>query len=585
MSDDRPTDDSPADIPPGDAPAADDARPADADRETVGEAAAEEAESAGPSAATPRIEGPQKLNALTVPYQIAQQGISIVVAIFIFGGGGVSALFGSGRSLLAIGAVVAIVLGIAAFVGYFVARYRRFEYELTADTFDIRSGVLSRRVREIPLRRIQNVDISQNVVQRVLGIAEVDLETAGGGGTEAQLQYVGVDDAERLQSEISRLSRAAKAEEGETTATDEERFETVFSITDRELGILALISVDLRLASFLFFGASIFAPSAVSMAQPDNWWEYGFGLDSLVGAFLGPLAALAAVAALAVASGVLNAARYYGFRLDRGDEELRYERGLLQKFRGTIPLSKVQTLTLEENVLARALGYGALTIETAGYTPTSGESNGSQSAIPVAERDRVVSLARSLEPFDDSGLERPPKRARLRYGFRYAIGLAVVVALLYAGTAFTDFRLYWYVPLVAVPLVPVAAHYKWKNRGYALGDEHVITRNGFWVRRQKVVPYHRVQTVFSSQTVFQRRRDLATVTVDTAGSQSLTGQDAKAVDIDAGRAEEIREEVSDELYGALARRRREGRGRGSGPDSGPDTRPDGPGPGGTPADD
>jgi putative membrane protein len=89
----------------------------------------------------------------------------------------------------------------------------------------------------------------------------------------------------------------------------------------------------------------------------------------------------------------------------------------------------------------------------------------------------------------------------------------------------------------------------------------VVTRNGFWVRRQKVVPYHRVQTVFSSQTIFQRRRDLATVTVDTAGSQSLIGQDAEAVDIDAERAEAIRERVSDELYGALARRRREGRSR------------------------
>ncbi|QLH78857.1 PH domain-containing protein [Halosimplex rubrum] len=561
---DPPTGDGPpADGPPADGPPADDPRTDGTERETVGAAAAEESEAAGPSPAAPRIEGPQQLNVLTVPYQIAQQGISIVIAIFVFGGGGVSALFGSGQSLLAIGAIVAIVLGIVAFVGYFVARYRRFEYELTADTFDIRSGVLSRRTREIPLRRIQNVDISQNVVQRALGIAEVGLETAGGGGTEAQLRYVTVDDAEALQSEISRLSRVAKAEDGETTATDEERFETVFSITERELGVLALISVDLRIASFLFFGASIFAPSAASMAQPDSWWEYGFGLDSLVGAFLGPLAALGAIAALALVSGVLNAARYYGFRLDRGEEELRYERGLLQKFRGTIPLSKVQTLTLEENVLARALGYAALTIETAGYTPTGGESNGSQSAIPVAERDRVVSLARSLEAFEDDHLERPPKRARLRYGFRYAIGLAILVALLYGGTVLSTFQLYWYVPLAAVPLVPVAAHYKWKNRGYALGEEHVVTRNGFWVRRQKVVPYHRVQTVFSSQTVFQRRRDLATVTVDTAGSQSITGQDAKAVDIDAETAERLREEVSDELYGALARRR-QGRER-SGP--------------------
>jgi len=173
---------------------------------------------------TSRIEGAQSLHVLTVPYQLAQQGLSIAVALVVFGVPGVSSLFGSGRSLLAVGATLAVVLGIAAITGYFVARYRRFEYELTPDTFDIRSGVLSRRQREIPLRRIQNVDISQNVVQRLLSVAQVGLETAGGGGTEAQLRYVGVEQAERLQAEISRLSRVAKAGDGEPTVTDKERF-------------------------------------------------------------------------------------------------------------------------------------------------------------------------------------------------------------------------------------------------------------------------------------------------------------------------------------------------------------------------
>ena len=514
---------------------------------------------------SPRIEGPQRLHISSVPYKLAQQGLSIAIALVVFGSGGISSLFESGRTLLAIGVVLAIVVGALALVGYFVAAYRRFEYELTRDTFDIRSGVLSRRKREIPLRRIQNVDISQNIVQRILGIAEVGLETAGGGETEAQLRYVGEDHAEDLQSEISRLSRVADAVDGETTTTDEARFETIFSITERELGILALISVDLRIASFLFFGASVFAPSVVSMNDPQSVWEYGIGLENLVGAVLGPLAAFGAIILLALASGVLNAARYYGFTLDRGEDELRYERGLLQKFRGTIPLSKVQTLTIKENVIARLLGYAALTIETAGYTPSGGSSGGSQSAIPVAERDRVVSLARSLEAFDASGFERPPRRARLRYGIRYTAALAVIVGALYAGTQLTDFRLFWYAPLVAVPLVPVAAHLKWKHIGYALGDDHVVTRNGFWVRKQKVVPYHRVQTVLTNETIFQRRRNLATLVIDTAGSQSITGDDAKAIDIDVSEAESIRERVPDELYESLARRRREGRGPRTGP--------------------
>ena len=517
-----------------------------AEVDTEGEAT--ETDAAGSGTGTSR-----RLHPLTVPYRVLQQGTSIAILLFVVVPG-LSSTVGGGGGLATLGLVVA---GVGLFVGYFVAYYRRFEYELTADTFDIRSGVLSRREREIPLRRIQNVDISQNVVQRALGIAQVGLETAGGGQTEAQLQYVDEGEADRLQSEISRLSRSNGASGDGEAEPDSERFETVFSITPREIGVLGVVSMDFRVASFLFFGASVFAPSAVSAVDDQLF----FGPEGIVGAVLGPLAGLAVVALLALLSGFLNAARYYGFTLDRGGEELRYERGLLQRYRGTIPLSKVQSLTIEENVLARALGYASLTIETAGHTPGSDQSGGSQSAIPLAERDRVTSLARSIESYGIERFQRPPKRARQRYAARYAIALVSLAAVLSLGTRISDYRLYWYAPLAGLLLVPIAAHLKWKHRGYALGDDHVVTRNGFWVRKFKIVPYHRVQTVFSSETIFQRRRDLGTVTIDTAGSQSLVGSDAQAVDIDSEAVEAIRERVPDELYASLARRRRDGRER------------------------
>jgi len=508
-------------------------------------------------------DGPRKLHWLSVPYRMLQQSLGIVFGVFIIGGGGISNLLSSGRTLVAVGTALAIVGGILALVGYFVAYYRRFEYELTPDTFDIRSGVLSRREREIPLRRIQNVDISQNVVQRALGVAEVGLETAGGGGTEAQLRYVSEDEAAGLQSEISRLSRAAKtgaSGAGESVTTDEERFDTVFSITERELGVLALVSMDLRLASVLFLGVSVFAPSLAPSADSG----FVFGAEDLARAVFGPLAGLGTILALALVSGALNAARYYGFTLDRGEDELRYERGLLQRFSGTIPLEKVQTLTIKENVIARAWGYASLYIETAGSAAGSQGSSNSQSAIPLAERERVTELATSLEQADLGSFERPPTRARYRYAARYTIALLALAGLLYAGGRLTEYDLFWYLPLVGLVVVPLAAHLKWKHRGWAIDDDHVVTRNGFWVRQTKVVPLHRVQTVFSSETIFQRRRDLGTVTVDTAGAYSFASGDPQAVDIDAATVAELRGRVADGLHDSLRRRARE---RDSGPTS------------------
>jgi uncharacterized membrane protein YdbT with pleckstrin-like domain len=50
--------------------------------------------------------------------------------------------------------------------------------------------------------------------------------------------------------------------------------------------------------------------------------------------------------------------------------------------------------------------------------------------------------------------------------------------------------------------------------------------------------------------VFQRRRDLATVVADTAGTGS-GGGDARLLDIDDRRAEEVREELARRLQAAL----------------------------------
>jgi putative membrane protein len=514
----------------------------DANPGTDGEQPGERRDShAGQTAPSPGESGGRHLHPLTVPYQLVRSGAGVVAALVFFGAPSLQAVFGSGGGLVAVVGVALVAVGIVA---YAVAWYRRYVYELTPETFDIRSGVLSRREREIPLRRIQNVDISQSVVQRALGLAVVNLETAGGGDTEAELQFVSEAEADRLQADVSRLRRAGPDAQEDAK---QESGATIFSITERELGVLALTSTDFRVVSLLFFGASLFGSQAYSVMDD----AFLASPETVVGALLGPAAGIVVILALGLVSGLINAARYYGFTLTRGEEELRYERGLLQQYSGTIPLSKVQTLTIRENLLARHLGYAALYIETAGHVATSGESGGSQSAIPLAKRDRVKTLARSIEPADIEAFERPPKRARERYAVRYALALLGLASAVYLVTQQFDVRAYWWVPLASLVLVPVAAHLKWKHRGFAVGDDHVVTRNGFWSRRTKVVPYHRVQTTVSTETVFQRRRDLGTVVVDTAGARSFGEDDTTAVDVDVTTANDVRETVADRLYAAL----------------------------------
>ncbi|RDZ46692.1 hypothetical protein C5B91_03215 [Haloferax sp. Atlit-10N] len=489
-----------------------------------------------------------RLSPLSVPYRAVQRSASVVFALAFFAFTGGTAF---GGFLGGLGSVALVGVAVVAIAGYELAYFRRFEYELTPDTLDIRSGVFSRRNREIPYRRIQNVDISRNVAQRLVGIAAVNLETAGGGETEGSLRFVSYEEARRIQSEVARLKRG-----GTDGDAPEPEQELLFELTPRELAIVGALSFDLRLPGLVFvFGSTAFpiVASYVDVPVPaGSVAAAGVGVVAL-----GLLVALVSWAA-GFASAVVN---YYGFRLTRVGDELQYERGLLQRYNGSIPLDKLQTLTVEDNPLKRRFGYATLLVETAGYAPSSDGSNGSgggrgsEAAIPLATRDRVLGLVADLEGVEEPTFEGPPTRIRRRYAVRYSLVLGAATLALYGANRFLPQEIPWFVPLALVPVAVVAGALQWRHRGYALAENHFVTRNGFWKREMRFVPYYRVQTAIERRTIFQRRWRVSTVTADTAGSISLVGGDATAVDIEVDDAAELRETLNDRLREALAARR------------------------------
>jgi putative membrane protein len=525
-----------------------------------------------------------KLHPLSAVTQSLQRGLlAASFAFFVTGIGRVAApdLLGS-FGLMAGLFVLLFVVGVA----YGVAYYYRFEYALTPDTFDVNSGVIGRKEREIPYRRIQNVDVTESIFHRIVGVAVVKIETAGGSETEATLNFVAADEARRLQREIR--DRRARARDGDTPEADVETSDrqatdatgdpaetshadpdavadrlsrqgdlepetTLFELGSAELLVLALTSFQLASVAFLLFGFPIVEDLLVGLFARVT------GIESPVDALTGTpdlaiLVGLLAVAFAAVTmwavSSVVTFLQYYGFTLGRQGDDLVYERGLLQRYSGSIPTDKIQTLTIRENLLMRALGYAGFTVETAGYSPGQSDQ-GPQSAIPLADRERTLALARELEPFDELSFTRPPKRARRRYAVRY--GLVVLgLTLLTVGlsVAVPEFGL-WYLPLALLVVVPPAAHLKWKHRGYCVGDDHFVVRDGFWSQTTRVVPYYRLQTVIRQRTVFQRRLDLAHLTADTATASLLGRTDATAYDIDAAVARDLYELNRERLQASL----------------------------------
>ncbi|MFB6110615.1 MAG: PH domain-containing protein [Halodesulfurarchaeum sp.] len=482
-----------------------------------------------------------KLHPLTVPVRGASRALGLAIAGSVLGSVLQESLAATGfvpRWLPPAGPILAVLLAAGALL-YEGLRYWLYRYELTGNTLTIESGVLFRREREIPLGRIQNVDITRSIVQRVLDVAAVGIETAGGRSTEATLRFVSRDEALRLQEGIRTRKRTQPADTADETGSASDERERLFELDDEDLLVYSLLGFDPRLLSVLFVVVPTVAPLLSGYVE---------GRAAAVVAVFG----LFGVALLGIGVWILSAFRrfvgYYGFTLTRVGGELRYERGLLQRYDGSIPEGKIQTVVVEENLLMRRFDYASLSIETAGYGPNA--ESGSESAIPLARREQLLALAREVEDFGELSFQHPAPEARRRYAVRYAL---LVTGLL--GAAFAASRVLvpypWYGLAALYALVPLAARKTWLHRGWDLLDGYVATRAGFWRRRTHVVPDDRIQTVVDRRTLFQRRWHLGTVVIDTASSGGFDAAEARAIDVSDTRIEELREAVAEKLLRAL----------------------------------
>lgn len=105
--------------------------------------------------------------------------------------------------------IVPLMALIAVLVlGLRVLGWTRLSYELSETEFRKSWGVVFKRKTHVPYQRIQSVNQSARPLQRVVGVCDVRIETAGGSSNEAVvLQCMRVSEVEALRGELFRRKK------------------------------------------------------------------------------------------------------------------------------------------------------------------------------------------------------------------------------------------------------------------------------------------------------------------------------------------------------------------------------------------
>jgi uncharacterized membrane protein YdbT with pleckstrin-like domain len=107
---------------------------------------------------------------------------------------------------LAVGIAVAVaLLALALLVGF--VRRMATVYMISTQRLYIRRGILSKRVQQTRIDRVQNVNTDQSFFERILRVGKVDFDTAG--TDDSDFVFAGISSPDRVVAAVDRAQRDA----------------------------------------------------------------------------------------------------------------------------------------------------------------------------------------------------------------------------------------------------------------------------------------------------------------------------------------------------------------------------------------
>ena len=446
--------------------------------------------------------------------------------------------------------VVAALLGSLGVLGA-VFKYVTTTYTIRDNALHLRTGLLVRQDRVVPLERIQNINQKQDLLHRLFGVVDLHVETASGAGAaEVSLSAVSFAEADLLREALAQRSphpttagdHRAEPTAGETVYRASLRDLIVAGATTNRLGKLLATTIGLGATYHAYFGddrrlGPVIARTANHFEVPA--WTTIAGLGVGV-ALLGWLTSI-----------TLTVVGKYGFRLVRARGQLERTFGLITKHRSIFPVQRVQMLRIVSPLIQRKLGLCHVSAETAGSfrEESAGHDPGTSELCPILRtRDAAAMCRLALPRFDFDDLRWTPTSSIALW--RRFVRIALVIVAAAVAFALLLDRRGWF-GLFAVPLVawPVAWAY-WRSVGYCVQGRFFAAKSGVFTRTIRVVPLAKVQASFVTRSPLQKQVGVASLHVLTAGS--MFGGRAHVPDMTYADALALQETIHNETGGGAA---------------------------------
>ena len=427
-----------------------------------------------------------------------------------------------------------------------VLRYWFFRFRVTEDRILIRQGILKKTSLDLPLDRIQAVNVQRSLTDRLLGLVTVSVDTAGSGAVEAVIPSVKAAFADRIREQVAAARREGPASDADVRSPGRPG-EAPDAQTDDEARsagevIMKLPPGDIVRIGLRLLGDSAFwvIPVFLLARDPRDLLRYlagqfGFlepiGRDEVPQDLVSNFAELifragflAALVALIAALSIYGAFKtWYGFKLYRDGAVYRTRAGLFTQREVVVQSVKVQQATLSQNLVDRCFRRFRLTVQ-----PVSDDDE--VLVIPLLGASVAEVLRAELFGREGGGLTLLPQSrlmkrvsvhfigaAMMKMAVLPALALAALVLLIAGEPDWVWAQISLVFAGICFAVGGIIALQRWRRWGYVHDDDGMAVRSGFVSRKVEAFLFRKVQSVTVNQSPMQRSLGLATLEMHLAG--------------------------------------------------------------------
>jgi putative membrane protein len=418
----------------------------------------------------------------------------------------------------ALGILAFIVLvGVIAYL-----KYRNFTFYIDEDNdeFIVSEGVVNKTKTTIQLNKIQQVNIKQSLIQRLVGVYALDVDTAGSDKKEGNIKAISHDlalslKAKLLENEGSAQSAAVQSLTQETQVTQETPFLKINFISLIKVGITSNYVRSVGLILTFFF---TIMDNLRNIGHEEVWENKSVQAfvsnNSVVYSIL--LSILILVSVVFVINIARTLIKFFDYTITKQKGSLLLFHGLINTQSTILKPEKVQIVKVSQNYFQKKLDVLEIKIRQA--ISNGKEDRKSLIEIPgcnAVERDGILQLL----------FQKLPKKGEmLKPNFRklgFSIVLIIVLPLVgfYSIAHYGDASLFkfshfaWAYSVFFV----VVLSFGFRNYRLFISKDHIIKQSGAWDVENQIITLEKIQAITTSQLFWHKSLNIGSLTLHTAG--------------------------------------------------------------------